>query len=79
MNGYFEYTVKHSQEFGPDQYLVILRFPKSMEKEVKDFYQNGQRLIYDDESDWEQCMEWERQYFYRRQELAPDMSKLRRR
>lgn len=79
MNGYFEYTVKHSQEFGPHQYLVILRFPKSMEREVKEFYQNGQRLIYDDESDWEQAMEWERQYFYRRQELSPDMNKLRRR
>ena len=24
-----------------------------MEKEVRDFYQDGQRLIYDDDSDWE--------------------------
>ena len=79
MNDYFEYTVRNFQEFGPHQYLVILRFPKSMEQEVKDFYQNGQRLIYDDESDWEQAKEWERQYFYRRQELSPDMNKLRRR
>lgn len=79
MKNYFEYTVKHFQEFGPHQYLVILRFPKSMEQEVKDFYQNGQRLIYDDESDWEIAEEWERQYFYRRQDLAPDMNKIKKR
>ncbi len=24
-----------------------------MEKEVRDFYQDGQRLLYDDDSDWE--------------------------
>ncbi len=36
-----------------------------MEKEVRDFYQDGQRLLYDDDSDWN-AEEWERQYFYRR-------------
>lgn len=56
-----------------------MRFPKAMEKEVRDFYQDGQRLLYDDDSDWEIAEEWERQYFYRRQELSPDMNKLRRR
>ncbi len=35
MKNYFEYTVKHFQEFGPHQYLLTMRFP-SMEKEVRD-------------------------------------------
>ncbi len=48
-----------------------------MEKEVRDFYQDGQRLLYDD-SDWEIAEKWERQYFYRRQKLSPDMNKLRK-
>jgi hypothetical protein len=79
VKNYFEYTVKHFQEFGPHQYLITMRFPRSMEKEVRDFYQDGQRLIYDDDSDWEIAEEWERQYFYRRQDLAPDMNKIKRR
>ncbi len=48
-----------------------------MEKEVRDFYQDGQRLLYDDDSDWE-IAENERQYFYRRQELSPTWTKLRK-
>lgn len=50
-----------------------------MEKEVRDFFQDGQRLLYDDDSDWEIAEEWERQYFYRRQELTPDTSKIKKR
>ncbi len=50
-----------------------------MEQEVRDFYQDGQRLLYDDDSDWEIAEEWETpQYFYRRQELSPDMNKIKK-
>ncbi len=44
-----------------------------MEKEVRDFYQGGQRLLYDDDSDWGNHTKEIEQYFYRRQELSPDM------
>ncbi len=52
VKNYFEYTVKH-QEFGPHQYLITMRFPKSMEKEVRDFYQDNRCYFNDDDSDWE--------------------------
>ncbi len=42
-----------------------------MEKEVRDFYQDGQRLLYDDDSDWEIAEEWKQTIFYRRQKLSP--------
>ncbi len=48
-----------------------------MEKEVRDFYQDGQRLLYDDDSDWE-IRGMRTTIFYRRQELSPDMNKLRK-
>ncbi len=63
VKNYFEYTVKHFQEFGP-HHLITMRASKSMEKEVRDFYQDGQRLLYDDDLDWEIAEEWERQYFF---------------
>ncbi len=34
-------------------------------------------VTYDDDSDWEP-REWERQYFYRRWELSPDMNKIKK-
>ncbi len=37
------------------------------------------RGYYDDDSDWGNRRGMERQYFYRRQELSPDMNKLRKR
>ncbi len=46
-------------------------------EEVRDFYQDGQELLYDDDSDWEIAEEWERQYFYRRQ-VSPDMNKMKK-
>jgi len=69
MKSYFEYTVRNFQEYGPRQYLVTMRFPKSMEKEVLDYFENGQRVIYENDSDWEIGQNWQREYFYSRHEM----------
>ncbi len=61
MKNYFEYGLLFPR-VGPHQYLITMRFPKSMEKEVRGFYQDGQGY-FDDDSDWEIAEEWERQYF----------------
>ncbi len=48
---------------------------KSMEKEVRDFYQDGQRLLYDDDSDQKSGTTI---FFIDGRELSPDMNKIKK-
>ncbi len=72
---YFNYTVKHFKVWSPinDNDEV----PKSMEKEVRISIKMD-RLLYDDDSDWEIAEEWEHSIFYKTAELSPDMNKIRK-
>ncbi len=77
MENYFEYTVKRFQEFR-SQDLITMRFPKSMEKEVRDLSRWTEvtfTMIFDKIAE-----EWERQYFHRdKVELSPDINKIKKR
>ncbi len=49
-----------------------------MEKEVRDFYQDGQRLLYDDDPDWKLQRNGNDNIFID-EELSPDMNKIKKR
>ncbi len=58
----------------------MMKFPKSMEKEVRDFYQDGQRLLTMMILIGKSQKNGNDNIFYRRKvELSPDMNKIKKR